>query len=75
LVYLSLNSLPKSHCLVSSKFESFHDLNMNKSIKCSTLDQINQIRKLILVFIKLDEDDNDGDDDNILMKIFTNPKN
>jgi len=60
---------------VSSKFESFHDLNMNKSIKCSTLDQINQIRKLILVFIKLDEDDNDGDDDNILMKIFTNPKN
>jgi len=61
---------------VSSEFDSFHDMNLNKSTtKCSTLDQINQIRKLILVFITLDEDDNDGGDDNGLMKIFTNLKN
>ncbi|AES77653.2 methyl-CpG-binding domain protein [Medicago truncatula] len=40
-------------------------MNLNKSTKCSTLDQINQIY----------EDDNDGDDDNGLMIIFSDLKN
>jgi len=48
---------------------------LNKSTKCSTLDQTNQICKLIIVFITLDEDDNGGDDADVLMKIFTNPEN